>query len=348
MGTVLKRIFVDAVSTNSSRFPVFNVCPACLDSSFCLVANIIQLVDFGVRAAANGRDLAGKGQTADQSYLHALTSEIQSICTVLDDGKLDMEDLFQKRGTDVDKTPAMTRRDRSNAHTQLDVKRLAGQTKDVASELGLMLNGLKVSNDPLSGTTATNGGRKRKRDVGKSLIKAIWQDSDMQDLRRKLVELQQQMILHLSVMQNQASGEILQALGSLSRKMEMERAQVLLRLESQQSSILEKAKNLVGSIDQSGAFQTLSLGLRSMTDQARKVNDCIHILDTLRFDEICMREEGIAEAHGKTFEWLFTKPELGFISWLTSKDGETYDRLINFNTNRDIRTVLDNWQAWIW
>lgn len=111
-------------------------------------------------------------------------------------------------------------------------------------------------------------------------------------------------------------------MGDLSRKLETQRSEKLSRLEGQHSDLLARVNKMAGSMDQGGTVDVLSRSLEAMSLQARRVNTCIHVLETLRFEEIHAREEGIAETHTSTFDWVFARPELGFTDWLASKNGE--------------------------
>ena len=80
---------------------------------------------------------------------------------------------------------------------------LAHRTKAAAEELDMMLQALKLDDSNQDDSTAgsATAPRKRKRTVLNRVVKAVWKDSDVQKLRHQLGELQQELILHLNVIQ---------------------------------------------------------------------------------------------------------------------------------------------------
>lgn len=175
-------------------------------TSLSLVANIVQIVDFGIKAVARGRELAGKGHTKEQAHLEALSRETDKICESLSKPvfvnikSLEHESDQKKKDPPSPKPGQQDDTCPSVIDNTTLVEVLATKTQGVARELNAMLMGLKVVEFPAA-SNSTNGPRKRKRDVGKGLVKAIWHDSDLRDLRQKLVDLQQVMILSLAAMQ---------------------------------------------------------------------------------------------------------------------------------------------------
>ena len=175
-------------------------------TSIGLATNIVQLVEFGLKVAATGRQIASTGTTEDHSHLKGISQNISLLC-----------DDIQKQIGRLNKGPTKSHLNRgrhqedtcehepARSVNENTVRHLALRTRVVADDLGMMLVGLKIddseqetpNNTPLGSETS----RKRKRSVANRIVKALWKDSDIQRLRRQLVELQQELTLNLTVMQ---------------------------------------------------------------------------------------------------------------------------------------------------
>jgi hypothetical protein len=172
------------------------------------------------------------------------------------------------------------------------------------------------------------------------MVKAVWKDSDVQKLRKQLVELQQELILSLNVMQrsdtskrklyyvilkfgSQSSSSILRGLGHTLKSIEeqKERSLRFYEVENQRSETLQKAERIIGSMDENGISTILTQCFDRLSAQMQTISKCQRVLNTLSFEEIYWRQGNITPAHARTFDWIFKTQELGFTKWAESQNG---------------------------
>lgn len=139
-----------------------------------LATNVVQLVDFGLKACTKARDLAETGTTEDYNHLEDL---IRQNLTLTEDLK----------------------RVKPEAHEQR-IHALALSTTSTAEELQRLLSGLKLE-DPNDAPTNGERSKKRKRTVATRLVKGWWKEKDVERLESKLKDLQHELMLGLIVQQ---------------------------------------------------------------------------------------------------------------------------------------------------
>ena len=174
-------------------------------TSLGLVTNIVQLVDFGSKAVAKGRELKLTGTTTEHEHMRVIARSIFDLCDAIQN-QINHGDVRQlHESPQHNEAPVLQHVAGALLKSENCISQLSLKTRDVAQQLSIMLDGLKIED---CGSMALNSaqmtpivGRKRKRDIASCFVKAIWKDSDLQTLRRNLSELQPQMILSLSVMQ---------------------------------------------------------------------------------------------------------------------------------------------------
>ncbi|KAK5122176.1 hypothetical protein LTR85_004422 [Meristemomyces frigidus] len=154
-----------------------------------LASSVIQLVDFGFKTAARGRELATKGATAENAHLATITKDLIELCTELD--------TQTGAGAVGDGEAQQSSQSEEGAKSAEAIKALARSAKDVADELASLLQGLSLNKPGENGEPPT----KRRRTVASRLVKSVWKDKELQGLRIRITSLQQEMILRLSVMQ---------------------------------------------------------------------------------------------------------------------------------------------------
>ena len=122
-------------------------------------------------------------------------------------------------------------------------------------------------------------------------------------------------------MLSQKSSSILHSLGRVSKSLEDQREAQLARLEKRMPQILDEVKHNGDRGSRCDHGELVAKALERISQQARTISVCQRIQSSLAFEEIHRREEGIAEPHANTFEWIFNQPELGFTDWASEKDG---------------------------
>jgi hypothetical protein len=69
------------------------------------------------------------------------------------------------------------------------------------------------------------------------------------------------------------------------------------------------------------ALDNLSRKLAAFAEEGKRVEQEQKILKSLTFESMKQREEEIKEAHKRTLEWIFKKPETRFMDWLKVDNG---------------------------
>ena len=160
-------------------------------TSLSLVTNIVTLIDFGLKAVKQGREIASSGTTAEHEDLRRAAANTISLCNIA---------RFQVQ----EQTWSSANLSHAQKVDEQPIVLLANKTQSVAHDIGMMLEGLKIEDTPQAASTTlidSTVGRKRKRAVAKQVVKAIWRDSDLQKSKKDLDELQREMILSLTTMQ---------------------------------------------------------------------------------------------------------------------------------------------------
>lgn len=163
-------------------------------TSLGLASNIVQLVDFGLKTAARGRELATKGATAEHKHLETITKDLSSLCADLDKQVPAPEPRNKSRKIDV--TPKQPP-PQELVNSDRAIRDLAHTAKDVADELLTLLQTLSINKPSEDGERPS----KRRRTVASRLVKSMWKEKEVQSLRLRMNDLQQEMMIRLSVMQ---------------------------------------------------------------------------------------------------------------------------------------------------
>ena len=175
-------------------------------TSIGLATNVVQLVDFGLKVATTGHQIATKGSTEEHTHLESIAKGTSRLCDEISKHKGHAQVPSTALSSGNGRKEQTTRPSSSNDAVQQDenaIEGLAFRARTVAEELGMMLQGLKIEDaghDDSEGESSKSS-RKRKRTVLNRMVKAVWRDSDIQKLRKQLMELQQELILSLNVMQ---------------------------------------------------------------------------------------------------------------------------------------------------
>lgn len=172
-------------------------------TSISLATNVVQLVDFGLKVATTGRQIAATGSTQEQRHLEHMSKNISRLCDEIESQSQEASVAGIQRTEHKESQETLTSSTTMDNTDMTQVSALAYRTRNAAEELDMLLQGLKLDNPGRDDTNAemTTGSRKRKRSAFNRTIKALWKDSDVQKLRKQLGELQQELILSLNVMQ---------------------------------------------------------------------------------------------------------------------------------------------------
>ncbi|KAK3678826.1 hypothetical protein LTR78_001279 [Recurvomyces mirabilis] len=273
-------------------------------TSLGLASNIVQLVDFGIRTFCQARELAATGTTQDYEHMEALLQDSNSIFWDLDAAT------GEKVGNNdpgwEDRLAPLTEGDKVTA--------LARRSKEVAEELSVLLHKLKFE-EPNE-----DAGRpmKRRRTAVKCVVKGLLKKSEVTELRSKLNDLQQQMILRLSAMQWTSSSSLVRDFGFASN---VEHDRDTARLAQFEEALPSMLAHVRRGAKNENIGEAVASKLQRLMRQAHTLKACQRVLESLQFSEINNRQEDIVEAHAKTFQWIYEKAGFGYTKWATEKDG---------------------------
>jgi hypothetical protein len=137
------------------------------------------------------------------------------------------------------------------------------------------------------------------------------------------------------------------------------RKQLVTELEKQSGLLMGLTvmsnPNQVYSASYQATLGRLPSAIQRLVEETRKITTSQRILESLRFEEIKLREEQIHPAHAKTFTWIFEDNATPFKRWLTSDDGIFWvngkagsgkSTLMKFLANHaETRNILRQWSS---
>ncbi|KAK4556700.1 hypothetical protein LTR86_006271 [Recurvomyces mirabilis] len=279
-------------------------------TSLGLASNIVQIIDFGIRTFCQARELAATGTTLDYEHMEVLLQDSNSIFWDLDaaTGAL-------KAGQADNNEPGWE--DRLAPRTESDeVTALARRSKEVAEELSALLHDLKFEEDKQD---ADGRPTKRRRTAVKCVVKGLLKKSEVTELRSKLNDLQQQMILRLSAMQWTSSSSLGRDFGFASS---VEHERDTARLAQFEEALPSMLAHVRRGARTENVGEAVASKLQRLMRQAHTLKACQRVLKSLQFSEINNRQEDIVEAHAKTCQWIYEKAGFGYTKWATEKDGK--------------------------
>ncbi|UPK92585.1 hypothetical protein LCI18_003520 [Fusarium solani-melongenae] len=252
-----------------------------------LAANILQFIVFAKGCYVEIREIraSAKGLTKNDAKLLNSTSEREEMLGSISAG------LSSPEG---ELTP-----------TQQQIRNIAGRCQQMASDLREDIESRSVKDHSNVWKTAFNVATRRHKipEVEKKI--AEWED-----LKKDLFRL---LTIHIS--QQQSDVELtLAELVEQTRHLGITHSDNLDRMKS---DILEAISRESESQE---AASNLSTELFDWTKRVYSLKKTQVILQSLRFDEMVDRRDGIAEAQPCTFEWV-EKPKLSFLEWLSKDDG---------------------------
>lgn len=190
-------------------------------TSLGVIANVVQLVDIGLRVTKKGYEIAQTGTTKDLEHLKTISDattrtlwDLEKDRAVLDtsNGPNVLATTLQVIEDSSDPDPETTdgygtpSSSRTRSNDRSSTTKLLRQTSKTAEMLSMMLSGLKLESD--SATVQADAAqvqqtipRKRKRDRLATFVKASWNDGELQLLRQQLLEMQLALVLELGVME---------------------------------------------------------------------------------------------------------------------------------------------------
>jgi hypothetical protein len=149
-----------------------------------LAANIVQLVESGMRVIDAGREIASQGSTQEQQHIKRLAAETSSLC-----------DQIKKQETQILSRSRSSAQSAQNTHTFAS---LATQTKGVANNLEELLAHLEVKAEDETGQPPAKRKRASTSEIARKLFRGLWDDKEIVSLKSRMLDLQRQMLLALA------------------------------------------------------------------------------------------------------------------------------------------------------
>ncbi|KAK6955382.1 hypothetical protein Daesc_003017 [Daldinia eschscholtzii] len=177
-------------------------------------------------------------------------------------------------------------------------------------------------------------------------LNELWQSSEVKTLSERLIKLQNAIIFHMQkLLLNNVSGiprkivELERTSVQLGTKLQVEFHQLrqdlsaaVCKLQRKDSSYQEMEENLrrwngAASLDDASIpdalvdLQDLFMKASHLHEAGKSTEDDQRVLRSLYFNGIMARHKNIAEAHARTFAWIFQREPPGFVYWLENSDG---------------------------
>ena len=323
-------------------------------TAFSLACGVIQVVDFSTKTLLKCKELYQEGSLSEYQELEDLTNHLVDVRD-----KLELTTVKQNAGN-------------LGAAEDRSLLEVAGQCSKTAEDLVEKFRSLKIE-----------GSRKKRQAVWKT-AKLLWKKGELRDTQRRLDAyrhvLDTQILMNLRyacfrdppsnlwhlklILPDRYEDRQRLDLASLQHSKGFQtldqRVQSLINIFSQEPKGFEELKDLILN-ENKKVKEDISNEFRD--DERRRVEREQHtrLLESLWFAEVLVREETIAEAHRKTFQWIFDKsgravrPWSNFTSWLedgediywiSGKAGSGKSTLMNFLC-QDERTkkALETWSG---
>ena len=323
-------------------------------TAFSLACGVIQVVDFSAKTLSKCKELYHQGSLSEYQELEDLTNHL-----------VDVRDELEL--TTVKQNSADLR-----AAEDQSLLEVAGQCSKTAEDLVEKFRSLKIE------------GSHKKRQAVLKTVKLLWEKGELRDTQRRLDGyrnvLDTRILINLRYACFGSTRKVLMALklirsdryedrqrldfASLQHSKDFQnldqRFQSLINIFSQESKGFEELKDLILE-ENKKVKENISNEFRDHERRRAEREQHTRVLESLWYAEILVREETIAEAHRKTFQWIFdrsgqaVRPWSNFTSWLedgediywiSGKAGSGKSTLMNFLC-QDVRTktALEIWSG---
>lgn len=212
---------------------------------------------------------------------------------------------------------------------------LALEAKDVAEELRTLLSSLKIDDAPHEGSEGRPA--KRRRTAAKCAVKSMFKKKDVDQLRSRLNDLQQQLVLKMLSLQwyvstshrchwrpglmfwcRTSSSDLVK--GSLSGAEQQIAAEELAKQEKLVPLMVTSMQRQARTTIEAHAAANFGGKLQGLLSQAQTLATCHSVIRTLAFADIGTRQEDIPQAHTKTFGWIFD--DEAYTQWASKSNGK--------------------------
>ena len=282
------------------------------------VSNIFQFIELGFKVLDEGQELykSFNGQRDEHKELELAAGDTKSFA-------------------DKAKTLRSLSKVAKNEDEEI-IQRLAKDCEMLAHKIVVILDDLKVPAEA----------RYRWVEVFKQTVRGINKKQEIQDLQRRLKELDRRLRARVSIMLQEyvhakfsidghivgsyfaeiknrdTSSSVLQAIRDLDAANGKLGAFVTDSFDDFRSHILRLVHGQESNHrQQENEMSILSARIEKMLEAAKISQRKQDVLKSLMFPEIQAREDTIHEAHKETLRWLFCEPETTLVRWLKHENG---------------------------
>ncbi|KAI1409313.1 hypothetical protein F5Y13DRAFT_94779 [Hypoxylon sp. FL1857] len=261
-------------------------------SAISLAGNIIAFVEFGIKLTMKSSEIYGSmsGETEANRVISTITTDLNAFS----------ENLGRTIST----------------HSSAAEENIASLARDCAvdaAKLTRILNRLQI---------AGKDSRRRKLLPLIPALKSLWKQKDIQEIQQRLTNFRAQITLRLVALINDKHSSmttLLVELANSNSRVNAETSAQLLELQATinqvkhitQKALLRPSPELANPVSMSEKLESLAKAGDNAIDR---------VLKSLQFDSMRTREARVADAHEKTFEWLFTD-DFNFNRWLSCSSG---------------------------
>ena len=289
-------------------------------TAFSLVCGVIQVVDFSTKILLKCKELYQEGSLSEYRELEDLTNHLVGVRD-----KLELTTVKQNAGI-------------LGAAEDQSLLEVAGQCSKTADHLVEKFRSLKIE------------GTHKKRQAVLKTVKLLWEKGELRDIQRRLDGyrnvLDTQILVNLRCVcfgyplsslwhlklicpdryENRQRLELASSQHSKDFQNLDQKVQDLINIVSQEPKSFEELSDLI--LDENKKTkEDISNEFREHERRQAEREQHTHLLDSLWFAEMLVREETIADAHRKTFRWIFDEsgravlPWNNFVTWLENGEG---------------------------
>ncbi|KAI3317150.1 hypothetical protein HD806DRAFT_541551 [Xylariaceae sp. AK1471] len=297
-----------------------------------LAAAVVQFTDYGVRLLSEGVRV--------YKSVSGMTSDVVELTTIA-------QDLGHLSQSIQEKSSQLTDPRKPISESEQSLLRLCGTCQNVSAELATAVSRLQTQSTKKLNLAVESF---------EVALRKFWARDRIVDLRNRLSEIRQQMMMAMMMYLWEESKSGAGDLGELSRR-QAEMINTLTRIDVTTRNLNQTLVKFVqGSMPMDWRQQEIVETIWSSTwspdqpvhDEVRREepetqeiisntnsdSSCSKdVLNSLFFEGLSYREGAILQAYKSTFEWLFTDPRVdrrgrplwsNFTSWLKSSDSDIY------------------------
>ncbi|KAF2662244.1 hypothetical protein K491DRAFT_710188 [Lophiostoma macrostomum CBS 122681] len=288
-----------------------------------LAGNVVQFVEFSCKLFEQATTIYHTGTARGAQDIETLTQQLQALCADLAHGNNSVQQPRPTRLPD-----------------QGSLQKLAKDCETVANELLFELHELRAK-DPNS-----------KWSSFRAALAVSWKEKRVDAMQKRLDSYRSQLVVHLQVLQSDKQSGMFRLLEDLRRQNQRLGAELAdqitdaketfqLAITTLKDDLIERSssgtpvpKSTQFSLDEEVSACTTTL--LQIAAFCTNTDASLHVLDSLRLEQIDYRQAQIRDAHPQTCTWMFSdqfsrwieSPEPVF--WISGKPGSGKSTLMKF------------------